>query len=134
MVEGIFMEPAKAIEILTALADGADPTTGEAFPPDSPYHTPEILRALFQGIKALERVRTRTERLASRGTKAGSPWSQQEQLTLLAEVAAGKTLAELASCHGRTTGAIIARLVRLGQFPSRDEARAVIGREKATGA
>jgi hypothetical protein len=41
-------------EILRALAKDIDPTSGVVFPEDSPYHNPDVVRALFAGIEALE--------------------------------------------------------------------------------
>jgi hypothetical protein len=41
------MELAKAKEIVTLLANGTDPTTGEVFADESPYNHPMVIRALF---------------------------------------------------------------------------------------
>lgn len=49
------MDAAQALRIVSALANGANPNTGEVFPPDSPYQSPNIIRALFLAVQALER-------------------------------------------------------------------------------
>ena len=41
------MELAKAKEIVTLLANGTDPATGEVFADESPYNHPMVIRALF---------------------------------------------------------------------------------------
>ena len=45
----------KAIEIIKMLADGIDPNTGEVFPPDSPYQSVDIVRALHTAEEALKK-------------------------------------------------------------------------------
>ncbi len=35
------------LKVIEALANGIDPLTGEALPEESPYNSPEIIRALF---------------------------------------------------------------------------------------
>jgi hypothetical protein len=111
------MEVTQALEVLTALADGVDPVTGEIFPDDSPYHQPEILRALFVAIQTLEHRCRRETRKGSLPAKAGEPWSGDEDTELLRGFDARKTVPELAKHHERTRGAIMSRLVRLGKFP-----------------
>ena len=58
----VIMEAGKALEIIRALADGIDPHTGEVYPADSPYQSPEITRALFAAISALDGVERRERR------------------------------------------------------------------------
>jgi hypothetical protein len=60
------MEEARALTILTALAGGVNPLTGELFAVDSPYQSPDVIRALYCAVRALEtagrrRARTRHE-------------------------------------------------------------------------
>lgn len=47
------MELTKVIQIITALADGVNPQTGEVFLDNSPYEHPETIRALFTAISML---------------------------------------------------------------------------------
>lgn len=56
------MEPTRAQAVLAMLADGIHPITGERFPPDSPYQHPDIVRALYYGLRSVESiVRTKVE-------------------------------------------------------------------------
>jgi len=122
------METQRAAEIIRALADGRDPATGESFPPGSPYQQAETVRALFVALEALERRgRARADRagLTGRGPegrkpidpnrpKMGASWTPEEEQQLREGFTAQKSFPELAAAHGRTVGAITARLVKLG--------------------
>jgi hypothetical protein len=81
------MEETTALTIVSALANGVHPLTGELFAVDSPYQSPDVIRALYCAVRALE--------------AAGDD---------------GRPLAELAQAHGRTRGGIQARLVRHGRL------------------
>jgi hypothetical protein len=48
------MDDHQALAILTALAHGANPQTGEVFGSESVYQLPEVIRALFVAQRALE--------------------------------------------------------------------------------
>jgi hypothetical protein len=110
------METPKAAEIIRALADGRDPATGEQFPPSSPYQQADTVRALFMALEAMESgAKPRTPRVIDPSKpKAGGPWTPEEEQQLRDEFAAHKPIPELAATHGRTPGAITARLVKLG--------------------
>ncbi len=45
------MKLEEAIDIVNSLANGVDPQSGEAFPFDSPYQHPQVIRALFTVLK-----------------------------------------------------------------------------------
>lgn len=110
------MQTSEALRIIQALADGADPNTGEMFPEQSPYQHPQIVRALLAAVKALER-QARTEKRNSRLPKsAGKPWDDAEEKQLLQGFDSGTTIAQLARQHERTQGSIRARLERLGKI------------------
>ena len=47
------MDIVRAKEIVSALADGIDPTTGEVLPEDSIYNKGEIIRALYTVLSSL---------------------------------------------------------------------------------
>lgn len=127
------MDDSRALSIVSALANGINPLTGELFAVDSPYQAPDIIRALYCAVRALEttgrrRMRGQTSELGN----AGKPWSDEEDRQLLAAFDAGRPLAELAQAHGRTRGGIQARLVRHGRMqppmqPRPSEYRAMSG-------
>ena len=111
------MEEARALTIVTALASGVNPLTGELFAADSPYQSPDVIRALYIAMRALEapgRRRTRGQGAAS--SNAGKPWSDDEDRQLLSAFDNGQPLAELVQAHGRTRGGIQARLIRHGRL------------------
>jgi hypothetical protein len=82
------MDITEARAVVKTLAQGVDPTTGEVFPPDSPYNEPRIIRALFKVIEHAwppgrsklsldERRQRNTERGMPRN--AGLPWSEDDR-------------------------------------------------------
>src|SRR5215831_6636905 len=117
------MDEQQALTIVTALANGTNPLTGEVFSPDSPYQSPEIIRALFAAMRALEmKVQRSAAQLKSASPRnpaignAGKPWSADEDRQLLAAFDAGRSLDELAQAHGRTLGGVRARLEKHGRL------------------
>jgi hypothetical protein len=123
------MDDQQALRIVSALANGTNPVTGEIFAPDSPYQSPDVIRALFVAARALESRAAPAER-ASMPTaskpalqgrhptsgNAGKPWSVEEDRELLAAFDAGKSLDEIAQSHGRTQGGVRARLEKHGRL------------------
>jgi hypothetical protein len=118
------MDETKALGIVSALANGVNPITGEVFPTDSVYQAPDIVRALYVAVRALDggtRARGR-----DKAPNAGKPWSEEEDRRLLAEFDRGRPVAELAQAHARTSGSIHARLEmhgRLGPGSAQPSAR-----------
>jgi hypothetical protein len=111
------MDEARALAIVSALANGVNPLTGELFAADSPYQSPDVIRALYCALRALEaagRRRTRTQSAAT--SNVGKPWSDEEDRQLLSAFDGGRPLAELAQAHSRTRGGIQARLIRHGRL------------------
>jgi len=104
------MEIKRAAELLRGLADGVDPMTGRPLPDESVYNRPEIIRALYCVLRALQE---RTDGAAA--TNAGRSWSAEEEARLLQEYDAGLTTETIARRHGRSIGAIETRLSELGQ-------------------
>ena len=117
------MTTAEVIQVLETLAEGIDPVTRQKLAADSACHHPYVIRALFHAAKELERVNRRALQKAA-PAKAGSAWSSEEDHQLQTEITAGRGLREIAKLHARSRGAILARLVRLGYFETRDAARA----------
>jgi hypothetical protein len=113
------MDEIKALTIVSALANGVNPLTGEIFTSDSPYQSPDVVRALYVSVRALElsarrRLRAR-ERLPG---NAGKPWSEEEDNRLLSEFDRGSAVAQLAQAHQRTQAGIQARLEKHGRLHS----------------
>lgn len=110
------MDSAQALSVVRSLANGVDPDSGEAFPPESAYQRPQVVRALYEAATALERQDRFDRRKAHMPAKTGEPWSEDEDRKLLAAFDAGRALQELAAAHERTMGAIRARLLKYGRI------------------
>jgi hypothetical protein len=121
------MDESKARDILSALAGGTDPVTGEIFAPDSPYQAPDIVRALFVAIRALEARPAAASATAARQAaasrtanhaagNAGKPWSEEEDRRLLEAFDRGQSPRAIAAAHGRTLAGIEARLEKHGRI------------------
>lgn len=110
------MDEVKALTILSTLANGVHPTTGEVFPADSPYQSPEVVRALFVATRSLESRSSPAKPRAALPANAGKPWADEDDRKLLAEHDRGRTLAELAHSLGRTVAGIQARLEKHGRL------------------
>ena len=115
------MEREQALKILTALANGVHPTTGEVFAADSPYQHPDTVRALFEAVRALGEapaagVRTQQRNAGDMPANTFVRWTPDEEARLAAGFDAGKTSAELAKMHDRSRAAIEARLLKLGKI------------------
>ena len=112
------MDDNKALSIVSALANGVNPQTGEMFEVDSPYQSVDVIRALYVAVRALElsnRAKARGSR-ARLPANAGKPWSEREDIELLEKFDAGVSIPELAQAHDRTLAGIQARLERHGRL------------------
>lgn len=121
------MELNEARTIVTTLAQGIDPTTGEVFAPDSPYNDPKVIRALFK-ICELGR-QTRPPKLSieerqqrnvelGRPRNAGLPWTGDARARVAAGFRDGDTVQELAAVLERSPSAIVAELLRQDLVPA----------------
>lgn len=113
------MQIQQVISILDSVAAGVDPKTGEAIPNDV-FHSPDVIRAFFTAANALRSHGPATPAAPapvsrSRPQAAGARWTEQEDTLLCDEFDGGIPVAEIARLHGRTTGAINSRLVKLGK-------------------
>jgi hypothetical protein len=118
------MSPQQAKATVEALANGIDPETGEVLNEQSIFNNPQVIRALFVALKALDQMARREERQTFLGANIGKPWSETENKELLAEFDGGLSVKEIAAKHGRTKGAITSRLTRSGRMPDRGEPQA----------
>lgn len=116
------MSPLEAKKIIEALANGIDPETGEILSEQSTFNRPQVIRALFVAIKALDSAAKRAERTKSLPNNAGRSWSKREDQELLSLFDSHVPIKDIAQKHGRTQGAIAARLVRLGRIKDRADA------------
>ena len=108
------MSPNEAKPIITALANGIDPETGEVLSEQSVFNNPQVIRALFIATKALDNLERRKEnRDKALPQNAGNPWSDIEDSELLSAFDTGCSIKALSAKHGRTEGAITARLIKL---------------------
>ena len=98
------MDIQRAKELLTALADGLDPLTGEVLPSD-------IVRALHCVLEALPRGLKKPL-----PANNGKPWTEKADQELCSLFDSGMTKKELCAHFGRTSGAIDSRLERLGKI------------------
>ena len=113
------MEKQAALKIIQQLANGIDPQSGEVFLADSPYQHPDIVRALFIAVRALEEQPASKQRAAGNENapqNAGKPWSADEDQALASAFDAGKQIPELAAEHQRSRFAIETRLAKLGKI------------------
>jgi hypothetical protein len=110
------MTLAEVTKVLTDLANGTNPTTGQPLPDQSPYHDPQVIRALFLAVQQLGQRPARADKAAAVAERAGQPWTPEEDARLSREFDARTGIPAIARTHGRTRGAIMARLIRLGKL------------------
>lgn len=93
----------QVISILESLADGQSPL---------------VVEALNTAANVL--------RTNQRPASAGAKWTAEEDAILIGDYDAGTTIREIALKHGRTSGGITSRLVKLGKI----DASAVTSRDR----
>jgi hypothetical protein len=124
------MELDRAKEIVQALADGVDPYTGDRFPADGPYQRADTVRALYTILEALSSAPSASRRekpprpVDPNKPRAGGKWTEEEEAKLREAFHARKPFDQIAKDHGRTPGAITARLVKLGLLEDNPSNRA----------
>jgi hypothetical protein len=123
------MDQEKALGILQNLSNGNDPFTGKSFPADSLYQHPDVVRALFQAVRAMEGAVAAQKRQAARpvGGNSGKSWAKDEDERLLDAFDRGQSIDDLARTHERSRLAIEARLARFGRVPMPAGVRAIAG-------
>ncbi len=115
------MEHTRAVDVIKSLAAGIDPFTGEVFQAGSTLQNPEVVRALFIAVAAMEGKSVKAEkpgrpRDPAQPSAAGKAWSPDEEAQLATEFDGGLSEKDLAAKHQRTLGAIRYRLVKLGRL------------------
>jgi hypothetical protein len=115
------MDREQVIAVVESLANGTDPTTGARIPHET-FHSADTIRALFAAGALLKAGAPRPAR--TKLTSAGAPWSTEEDERLCREFDTKMTVSQIALQHGRSSGAITSRLVKLGRIePSTVESR-----------
>ena len=104
------MDINRAKEILSALAEGVDPTTGEVLPDNSVCNKGEIVRAFYAVLNHLDEKKPKKNMPAN----AGRPWSSKDDERLKICFESGMTKKELCVKFERTSGSISSRLSHLG--------------------
>jgi hypothetical protein len=99
-----------SIKVLEALAQGLNPITGEVFPKDSPYQDVQIVRALFDALEALKKVKPKKTTPINQGGK----WTNELNELLINQFNENMPISQIANLHGRSSGAIKSRLNKLG--------------------
>ena len=109
------METVEARKIIRSLADGIDPVTGEVFLMDSPYQHPQVIRSLYAALSVMDRQK-KARQVDPLRSKAGSPWTEDEEAQLIDAFDSGMQIEGLAKIHSRSSAAITARLEKLGKI------------------
>lgn len=119
------MDLITAKKITSSLANGIDPATGEVFPHDSPYHHPDIVRALFcllkndKGSTTTKLKRTPEEKQQDNTEKglprnSGFPWTDELKTLVTKEYKEGINPEQIAKKLERTKGSIVSELRKQG--------------------
>ena len=106
----------EALKIIQLLSEGIDPETGEVLEDENTFNKPQVIRALAVAVNALERVKKIETRKETLPENAGKAWTTEEDNELIKAFEKDESINELAIRHSRTSGAISARLVRLGKL------------------
>ena len=126
------MNKSEAKTIVTQLANGIDPTTGEVFPEASPYNNPKVIRALFtllgEAIAPSKSPKSVAEKQtanlnAGKPRNAGMPWTDSQRTLLRARFMDGASIPDVARELERSRGAIISEATRLGLLDAAAEER-----------
>lgn len=115
------MDIERAKELLTALSDGVNPLTGEVLAESDSCNQVEIVRALNTVLRFVDSHSKKDNK--SLPKNAGLPWSNEDEDALCRMYDAGCARKEMCDYFKRSTGAIAARLVKLGKISTRDEFR-----------
>ena len=113
------MDISRAKEILSALAEGVDPTTGEILPDNSVCNKGEIVRAFYAILNCLDEKKPKKNLPAN----AGKPWTKEDEDLLVSLYRSSTPKRDICKTLQRTTTGIAARLVRLGIIDNRDTFR-----------
>ena len=100
------MDIIRAKEIISVLAEGVDPFTGEMLPADHICNNVEVIRA-FYAIIHQDNIKKTYE-------NAGKKWTQEDDALLIQLFNQGVKIGEIQKEFMRSKGSIEARLAKLG--------------------
>lgn len=115
------MRTVDALQIITALSEGANPDTGVVLSAESHFNNPQTIRALLVAKESLEKSLKIEKRKGDLPDNAGKPWKPEEEAELASRFDSGMDINGLTKLHGRTKGSIAARLMRLGKINERSD-------------
>ena len=115
------MDITRAKEIISALAEGVDPTTGEVLPDNSVCNKGEIVRAFYAVLNHLDEKRS----MKNIPANAGKPWAKEDEDLLVNFYRSGTPKREICKALQRTESGVAARLVHLGIIENRDAFRKI---------
>lgn len=120
----------QARDILRSLVLNLHPTTRKPIPSSEILNEPQVIRALVLAVEALDSFdRTPATSEIERPSRAGRSWTTEEDNELRNEFEQRLPLEDISSAHQRTSGSIIARLVRLKLVNERDDARKIFAQK-----
>ena len=106
--------------MISTLAEGIDPTTGELLPEANVINKVEIVQALYTVLNYLDEKETKM----NVPENAGKPWTKKDEKLLVDLYRSGAVKKGICNTLHRTETGIAARLVHLGVIESRDVFRA----------
>lgn len=113
------MELKYALLYAKALAEGINPNTGELFEDGHICNQVETVRVLYTLIQTIESSSAQPQAEEAEMSphplppNAGTPWTEEEDLQLRQEFLEKMSIKGMCESHGRTRGAITARLKKL---------------------
>jgi DNA-binding NarL/FixJ family response regulator len=116
----------RAIEILERMRDGKEPVSGKILTSEGPWQSAEVVRALYTVLAALpESAREEPAEETAPSTKprlsrAGKPWTDEEDRCLAVAFDEGRGVPEIARLLDRSRKAVRLRLVKLGRIAAED--------------
>lgn len=106
------MDITRAKEIVSALAEGVDPTTGEVLPAEHICNNVEVVRAFYALLQELAPKKKTPE-------NSGKKWSEEDDKLLKELFERGVKKSQLQKTFMRSRASIEARLVKLGLIEER---------------